>query len=81
MSNYQINKLRKYRRKGIARAVVHQFFNQYPGRYYIVQMVANEPAVKFWYKAYKELNGYRLVKQIEYSDGEPGNLYEKACGS
>lgn len=64
--DYNINEfflLRKYRGKGIAQEVTKELFRQYPGRYMILQLVANTPAIKFWHKVYRNSN-------LEYTETE-----------
>lgn len=76
--DYYINEffiLKKFRRKGLAKKVIKKLFDLYPGRYLVLQMLANRPAINFWHKVYIENN-------IEYSedtrdlDGEEC-LYQK----
>ncbi len=40
--------LRKYRRRGVGRALAHAVFALFPGRWEVRQLSANETATQFW---------------------------------
>jgi predicted acetyltransferase len=64
--DYSINDifiLKKYRRKGIALAILKELFNQKKGKYFVVELTENKPAVHFWKKTFLELT-------IEYEEEE-----------
>ncbi|MGM1048120.1 MAG: GNAT family N-acetyltransferase [Bacillota bacterium] len=48
--------LKKYRRRGLGREACKAFFNLYPGRYAVGQLLNNKPAVLYWKNVYKSLN-------------------------
>lgn len=57
--DYSINDifiLKKYRRKGIAIALLKQLFEQKKGCYFVVELAKNIPAVIFWRKIFSALN-------------------------
>ncbi|WHY55982.1 GNAT family N-acetyltransferase [Peribacillus simplex] len=57
--DYSINDifiLKKYRRKGIAIALVKELFKQKKGSYFVVELAKNIPAVIFWRKIFSALN-------------------------
>ncbi|WP_374223929.1 hypothetical protein [Bacillus sp. ISL-46] len=47
--------LKKFRRKGIAISLLEELFKQKKGRYLVVELAKNKPAVLFWRKIYREL--------------------------
>jgi predicted acetyltransferase len=55
--------LKKYRRKGLGRAACQLFFEQFPGRYAISQILTNTPAILFWRNLYQSLD-------IEFNEKE-----------
>ncbi|HJF34370.1 MAG TPA: GNAT family N-acetyltransferase [Sporosarcina psychrophila] len=48
--------LKKYRRKGITISLLKTLFDQKKGKYYVLELVSNEPAVLFWKNVYRKLN-------------------------
>lgn len=57
--DYSINDifmLKKFRRKGIALSLLEELFKQKKGRYFVVELAKNGPAVLFWRNIYRELN-------------------------
>ncbi|MFE4705665.1 GNAT family N-acetyltransferase [Peribacillus simplex] len=57
--DYSINDifiLKKYRRKGIAIALLKELFKQKKGCYFVVELAKNIPAVIFWRKLFNALN-------------------------
>ncbi|SMF78942.1 Predicted acetyltransferase [Paenibacillus uliginis N3/975] len=60
--------LKKYRRKGLGREACKEFFNQYPGRYAISQILTNTPAIHFWKSIYKSFN-IEFYEKEELEDG------------
>jgi predicted acetyltransferase len=57
--DYSINDffiLKKYRRKGIAIALLKELFKQKKGCYFVVELAKNIPAVIFWRKILNTLN-------------------------
>ncbi|MDR7240568.1 GNAT family N-acetyltransferase [Neobacillus drentensis] len=48
--------LKKFRRKGIAISLLEELFKQKKGRYFVVELAENKPAVLFWRKIYRELD-------------------------
>ncbi|WP_260287883.1 GNAT family N-acetyltransferase [Peribacillus aracenensis] len=56
--DYSINDifiLKKYRRKGMAIALLKELFKQKKGCYFVVELAKNIPAVIFWRKIFSEL--------------------------
>ncbi len=47
--------LKKFRRKGIALSVLMELFTQKKGKYFLLELAENIPAVTFWRKSLKEL--------------------------
>lgn len=79
--DYFINEffiLKKYRRKGIAKMVIKELFTIYPGRYLVLQLSSNLPAINFWHKVYEE-NGLQYTETIEELDGEECLSQEFTC--
>jgi len=48
--------LKKFRRKGIALSLLEELFKLKKGRYFVVELAKNGPAVLFWRNIYRELN-------------------------
>jgi predicted acetyltransferase len=48
--------LKKYRRRGLGREACREFFNKFPGRYAIGQLLNNKPAILYWKNIYKTFN-------------------------
>lgn len=48
--------LRSYRGRGIGSAAIEKLFELHPGRYYVVQLNRNVPAIAFWHALYARLN-------------------------
>lgn len=61
--------LKKFQRKGIGEQVMRKVFAAYPGRYMVVQIQANIPAVKFWRKLY-ENNRIPYTELVHKMEGE-----------
>ncbi|MGC5775213.1 GNAT family N-acetyltransferase [Paenibacillus pabuli] len=64
--------LRKYRRKGIGSLASKMFFEMYPGRYTLGQLVGNKPAVDFWKSCYKN-NSIEYYERMEVDGAEKIN--------
>ena len=64
--DYIINEifiLRKYRSKGIGKIVTKKLFESYPGKYGLVILSKNKPAMRFWKTIYDEYS-------IKYEESE-----------
>ena len=61
--------LRKYRNRGIGKEVVNKLFKVYPGKYGLLELAKNKPAVKFWHSVFKDKNLEYQENEIK-SDGE-----------
>lgn len=61
--------LNKYKGKGMARQALEKLFQQKHGKYFVIQLIENSPAVSFWKKLYQSLNTPYEVRQ-EVVDGE-----------
>jgi predicted acetyltransferase len=62
--DYVINDMfiiKKHRGKGIGKLVANEIFDHYKGRYWIIELDANKPAISFWHSIFKE-------KGIEYEE-------------
>jgi len=65
--------MRKYRRKGIGKAVAVQVFDRFPGKWEVIQHGENEPSKIFWESVIREYtNGnYQLEKaKTEWWEGQ-----------
>ncbi|WP_313893040.1 GNAT family N-acetyltransferase [Psychrobacillus sp.] len=62
--------LNKYKGKGIGKKVLEELFEQKTGKYYVIELVENLPAVSFWKKIYKELH-IEFDEKAELIDEEP----------
>ncbi len=61
--------LRKYRNKGIGKIVINKLFELYPGKYGLIELIKNKPAIKFWHSVFNDKNlKYEESKIV--SDGE-----------
>lgn len=47
--------INKYRGKGIGKQIINRLFKEKCGKYFIIQLVENEPAILFWKNVYKHL--------------------------
>lgn len=63
--------LRKYRSKSIGKMVINKLFELYPGKYGLIILAKNKPAIKFWKSVYDENN-------IEYEENEA--IYDDEVG-
>ncbi|RRN70238.1 GNAT family N-acetyltransferase [Peribacillus simplex] len=57
--DYSINDifmLKKYRRKGITITLLKELFEQKKGKYYVLELISNKPAILFWKNVYSKLN-------------------------
>ena len=62
--------LNKYKGKGFGRQAVKELFQEKHGKYFVIELVENKPAVLFWKKLYKEFN-IKFEEQAELIDEEP----------
>ncbi|REB07085.1 GNAT family N-acetyltransferase [Sporosarcina sp. BI001-red] len=62
--------LNKFRRKGFGLQVLENLFNEKPGKYFVIELLDNKPAVLFWKKVYQQLN-IKIVERHELIDDEP----------
>ncbi|TQR18998.1 GNAT family N-acetyltransferase [Psychrobacillus vulpis] len=72
-SDYCVNDifiLNKYKGKGLGKQVLQKLFAEKHGRYTVIELVENVPAVSFWKKVYKQLN-IEFDEKSELVDGEP----------
>ena len=57
--------LNKYKGKGLGKQAVGNLFLKKPGKYFVVELVQNIPAVSFWKKIYNDLDiVYQERKEI-----------------
>lgn len=72
-SDYSINDifiLNPYRGKGLGQEVLNTLFEQKKGRYFVVELERNKPAVIFWKKVFERL-GISYDERKELVDDEP----------
>ncbi len=62
--------LNKFRGKGFGKRALEKLFKDKPGKYFVVELLENQPAVLFWKKAYKQLN-IEFEERKERIDDEP----------
>ena len=62
--------LNKYKGKGFGRQAVKELFEKKQGKYFVIELVENKPAVLFWKKLYKELQ-IEFEERAELIDEEP----------
>jgi predicted acetyltransferase len=70
--DYSINDifiLKKFRRKGIAISLLKELFKHKKGRYFVVELAKNTPAVIFWSKVLSELD-IKFEEEQKVVDGE-----------
>lgn len=48
--------LNKYKGKGLGKKAIRTLFQEKKGKYYVIELMENKPAVIFWKKLYRELN-------------------------
>ncbi|SCY56834.1 GNAT family N-acetyltransferase [Alkaliphilus peptidifermentans] len=61
--------LRRYRKLGIGTLAINKVIEKYRGKYYIVQLVKNKPAVEFWKKYYK-INSIKYIEKEIVEEGD-----------
>lgn len=72
-NDYGINDifiLNKFRGKGLGKQVLEILFKEKRGKYFVIELVENVPAVRFWKKVYRQLN-IEFVEREELIDDEP----------
>ena len=62
--------LNKYKGKGFGKQAVKELFQAKHGKYFVIELVENKPAVLFWKKLYKELH-IEFEERAEFIDEEP----------
>ncbi|TQR12827.1 GNAT family N-acetyltransferase [Psychrobacillus soli] len=62
--------LNKYKGKGLGSEVLEKLFEEKPGKYFVMELVENLPAVAFWKKVYAQLN-IVFEEKHELVDDEP----------
>lgn len=70
--------MRKYRRKGIGKAVAGQMFNLHRGQWEVYQMESNKPAVVFWTKVITEYTKGQFKERFE--NGKRIQTFESHLG-
>lgn len=48
--------LNKYKGKGLGRQAIRELFHVKKGKYFVIELMENSPAVSFWKRVYSELN-------------------------
>ena len=62
--------LNKYKGKEFGRQAVSELFQQKHGKYFVVELVENKPAVSFWKKLFDE-GKIEFEERAEFIDEEP----------
>lgn len=62
--------LNKYKGNGLGKQAVEELFKEKHGKYFVIELVKNIPAVSFWKKLYKQLN-IEFDERSEIIDDEP----------
>lgn len=52
----------KFQGKGVGRTAAHKLFKQFPGKWEVMQIPQNTPAIAFWEKVIGEFSGGDLTK-------------------
>jgi len=60
--------LRKFRRQGLGVKAASVFFKRFPGKYCVVQIFKNKPAIDFWHYVYQVKN-IKYTERQEYDHG------------
>lgn len=71
--DYSINDifiLKKYRRKGFAKALLMKLFKQKTGSYFIIELETNKAAVSFWKRMFIDLD-IHFEEEKKIIDNEP----------
>lgn len=55
--------LRKYRNRGLGKIVIDKLFKLYPGKYGLLELIRNKPAITFWHSVFND-------KNLEYEESE-----------
>lgn len=64
----------KFQGKGIGRQVAFELFNMFPGKWEVMQMPPNLPAIKFWKKVVAEYTSDQFIETtITIREPEPHN--------
>ena len=74
--------MRKYRRQGIGKKVAGMVFDRFPGKWEVVQMGENQPAIQFWESVVAEYTQGEFEKvavQTEWWGGQ-ALLFENGRG-
>ncbi|GGP14889.1 GNAT family N-acetyltransferase [Oceanobacillus neutriphilus] len=48
--------LNKYKGKGMGKQAIEKLFQEKSGKYFVIELVENKPAISFWKKLYTKLN-------------------------
>lgn len=61
--------LNKYKGRGLGSKALVKLFEEKPGKYFVIELVENTPAVSFWKKVYEQLN-IEFDEKMELIDDE-----------
>ncbi|WP_377866450.1 GNAT family N-acetyltransferase [Bacillus sp. R86525] len=61
--------LNQYKGKGIGKQVIENLLKEKRGKYFVIELAKNVPAVSFWEKVYRELN-IEFDERKQLIDGE-----------
>lgn len=61
--------LNQFKGKGIGKQVIESLLKEKRGKYFVIELVKNVPAVSFWKKVYRELN-IEFDEKIQLIDDE-----------
>ncbi len=67
--------LRKYRRKGVGRAVAQRVFDELPGKWEVRVIAANTPAQGFWRRVISDYTGGRFDEREFTNDDWTGPVF------
>ncbi|WP_216831555.1 GNAT family N-acetyltransferase [Alkalihalobacterium elongatum] len=62
--------LNKYKGKGLGKQTIKKIFQEKQGKYFVIELIKNKPAVSFWKKIYSELN-IQFEEREDIIDEEP----------
>ena len=60
--------VRKFRGKGVAKVVARDMFERFPGKWEVMAIARNTPAIKFWEKTIHEYTQGRYTRSSEFHD-------------
>ncbi|HEY4554659.1 MAG TPA: GNAT family N-acetyltransferase [Bacillaceae bacterium] len=61
--------LNKFKGRGMGSEAIKKLFQEKQGKYFVIELIENKPAISFWKKIYKDLN-ISFVERTECMDDE-----------